>query len=86
MMRVKRIFSGKNAVNQTDSALSSEKKDCSSNLGSPNPDTVVPTLIRDEFFNRLYRRKVMDSYFLIQTSKLCLQRDGLQYSLSSSFH
>ena len=28
MMRVKRIFSGKNVVNQTDSALSSEKKDC----------------------------------------------------------
>ena len=69
-----------------DCAQTKEPKQYSSNLGSPNPDTVVPTLIRDEFFSRWYRRKVIDSYFLIQTSKLCLQRDGLQYSLSSSFH
>ena len=34
-MRVKRIFG--QTVGQTNSALSSETKDCSSNLGSANP-------------------------------------------------
>ena len=74
MMRVKRIFG--QTVGQTNSALSSEKKDCSSNLGSANPNTVLPALIRDGFVICWYRRKVMDSYFLIQKTKLCLQRDG----------
>ena len=75
-MRVKRIFGY--AAGQADSALSSEKKDCSFNLGLANPNTVLPTLARDGFVIRWYPRKVMDSYFLIQTSKLCLQRDGLK--------
>ena len=59
LMRVKRIFG--HAAGQADSALSSEKKDCSFNLGLANPNTVLPTLARDGFVIRWYRRKVMDS-------------------------